>query len=314
MRLLHTSTVREDETDSLGHMNVRFYMERVERANFVLMAELGLERAALKARGQELFRVDSYCKYNREQFPGATLNVLGGVLDVADDGLRMFYEVRNPAQDAHAASFIIKYALADLPTRARPPLPDATMRLAEGARTSLPDYGVPRSVKLDPPRTDLTFAEITARVGDGGTAMMGGRMEREVEPEVCDAHGFLRRGEDMMFGPRQRAQQEAEGRTRGPVVNLSADGRRFGWAWMETRALVLETPRAGDRLRSIGADVVLGLKTRQSRRWIFNATTGRLVGTDDMVGLCLDLDARRAIEIPADERRRLASVYAPEFA
>jgi len=314
MRIWHTSTVREDETDSLGHMNVRYYMERVERANFVLMAELGLERKALKARGLGLSKVDSYCKYHREQFPGATLNVLGGVLDAADDSVRTFYEVRNPAQDVHAASFIVEYALVDVTTRERLPLSDETLRLAEKLRTPLPAYGAPRSITLDPPRTDLSFAEIAARVGDGGRSMMGALMEREIEPEFCDPQGWLRPGEDLMYGPRQRAKMQAEGHEPGPTINLTADGHRFGWAWMETRALVFQTPRAGDRLRSIGADIALGSKTRRSRRWIFNLTTGRLAATDDMVGICLDLDARRAIDIPPDVRRQLASVYVPEFA
>ena len=314
MRVLHTSVVGEDETDSLGHMNVRFYMERVERANDVVMSELGLERKALKARGQALYRVDTYCKYNREQFPGATLDVAGGVLDIADDGARMFYEVRNPQQDAHAATFIIEYALTDLPTRQRLPPPDETLRLAEGARVALPDHGTPRTIKLDPPRLDVTLAEITARVGDGGASMMGGLRQREIEPGVCDEHGFLRHGQDLMFGFVDREKFQADGQRPGPTVNLDAHGRRFGWAWMETRGLVFDIPRVGDVMYSIGADLALGAKTRTSRRWIFNHTTGRLAATDDLVGICLDLDARRAIDIPGDVRTELASVYAPEFA
>lgn len=314
MRLLHTSTVGEDETDHLGHMNVRFYMLRVETANWALMTDLGLGRDALRARGWVLARVDSYCKYNREQFPGATLAVRGGVLDAADDGLKLFYEVRNPAQDAHAATFIIEFALLDRATRARLPLPDAVLQRAETERTPLPDYGAPRSLRLEPLRMDVSFDEIAARVGEGGSSMMGARMEREVEPEQCDAHGFLRPGEDLMYGPKERARMLEAGKVPGPTVNLSANGHRFGWAWMETRAMVFETPRVGDVLRSIGADVAIGRKTRQSRRWIFNVATGRLVAADDLLGIALDLDARRAIDIPPEVRAELDGVYVPEFA
>jgi acyl-CoA thioester hydrolase len=314
MRLLHTSVVGADETDSLGHLNVNHYIRRAELANAALAPELGLDAEALEAAGQSLRRIDSYCKYNREQFPDAILEVRGGVIDAADDGLRMFYEVRNPAQDTHAATFILEYALFDRASGARLPLPDATLRGAEDVRTKLPTHGEPRSIRLVPPRTDIALDRIRERVGDGGLAMMGGLRERRIEPEVCDAFGFLRLGEDMVFGPRQRAQMDAEGRPHGPEVSVAPDGRRFGWAWMETRHLILETPRQGDLLRSIAADLAHGAKTRHSRRWIFNATTGRLAATDDMIGLCLDLDARRAIDTPPDVRAELGRVYAPELA
>lgn len=314
MRRLHTSIVGNDETDDLGHMNVRFYMLRVEEANAALMAELGLEAGALAARGHALARVDSYCKYNREQFPGATLQVQGGVLDAADDGLTMYWEVRNPAQAVHAASFIVEFALQDLATRGRLSLPDQALHAAQSGRVPLPAYGAPRSLSLDPPRLDVSLADITARVGDGSRSMMGGLMERQVEAEFCDAHGFLRPGEDLVMGPKQRAAMLETRKHLGPQVQLSAAGRRFGWAWMETRAMVFETPRAGDILRSIGADVALGKKTRQSRRWIFNQTSGRMAGADDMVGICLDLEARKSIEIPPEVRAELAQVYVPEFA
>ncbi len=314
MRLLHTSVVGDDETDDLGHMNVRFYMLRVEAANARLMDEFGLGTAALAERGQALVRVDSYCKYNREQFPGATLQVLGGVLDAADDGLKMYWEVRNPAQDAHAASFILDFALQDLATRSRQPLRDDALHRAQNAQTPLPEYGAPRSLSLDPPRLDVSLAEITARVGDGGRSMMGGLMERQIEPEFCDAHGYLRPGEDIMLGPKQRAALMETRAAVGPQAQMSATGIRYGWAWMETRAMVFETPRAGEVLRSIGADIALGQKTRQSRRWIFNETTGRMAGADDMVGICLDLDARKAIVIPPEVREDLVRVFVPEFA
>ena len=47
MQLLHESTVLPEEIDSLGHMNVRFYMTRMEQANRVLVANLGIDEPAL---------------------------------------------------------------------------------------------------------------------------------------------------------------------------------------------------------------------------------------------------------------------------
>ena len=42
MKLLQETQVLPEEIDSLGHMNVRYYMARMEQANSLMMAELGL--------------------------------------------------------------------------------------------------------------------------------------------------------------------------------------------------------------------------------------------------------------------------------
>ena len=39
MQYLHETTVLPEEIDSLGHMNVRYYMARMERANRILLQD-----------------------------------------------------------------------------------------------------------------------------------------------------------------------------------------------------------------------------------------------------------------------------------
>src|SRR5579862_5658493 len=111
MELLYSSEVKSREIDHLGHMNVRFYMERAQRANQALMESLGLGPAACKALGGRLAQHDSYTRYHREQFKGAMLQVRGGVLEAGADGLTLYFEVVNDAKGEIAASFIIGVAL-----------------------------------------------------------------------------------------------------------------------------------------------------------------------------------------------------------
>src|SRR5579863_2018882 len=106
MRLFDRSEIQPSEIDGLGHMNVRFYMERAQRANETLMAEFGLGPDAI-GRGARLVQRDSYSRYHREQFQGATLAVNGGVLKVEPEALTCFYEVTNPAKGEIAATFIL---------------------------------------------------------------------------------------------------------------------------------------------------------------------------------------------------------------
>jgi hypothetical protein len=235
------------------------------------------------------------------------------VLKAAETGLTMFLEVRSAATGEPAASFVIEFALEDLATRRRLTLTPTTIRQAEAQLGALPPYGAPRSLSLEPPRLDLEFEAIRARVAEGDGSLLGGQTDCLIEAEDCDAYGFLREGEDLMFGPRRRGQPAGAGQM-GPVIQLSDDGRRFGWAWMETRSIELARPRAGDVLRSVPVEISLQRKARHTRRWIFNTTDGRLAGIEDSVGVAFDIEARRAIEIPPRVRADLEARHVPEFA
>ena len=92
------------------------------------------------------------------------------------------------------------------------------------------------------------------------------------------------------------------------------EGHRVGWASLETRMIRVSPARVGDALCSLGAEIGLHSKVRHTRRWLFNTTTGRLVTVNDNVNIALDLDARRAIPIPASIRRSIAARHVPEFA
>ena len=314
MRRLNQSRVLETEIDTLGHMNVHYYRQRVLTANDVLMTEFGLgrdERGALNAR---LVTRDTYIRYHREQFSGAPLEVWGGVLEVGPDGARMYYEVRNPEKNDLAAAFVIIFTLQDIATRGSIPLSSRVIAAAAGAQVALPAHGAPRTIQLTPPQVNLTYDEVVGRLGDE-TPNTGffGRMERVIMAEACDEFGFLHGDQDIMHGARRR-EVIAAGQTFGPPTFLSDEGHRFGWAWLETRHIGLATPRVGDLLKSIEVMIGIQSKTRHSRRWIFNETQGVVASINDTVGIALDLDARKSIAIPTAMRKTLESTYLPELA
>ena len=75
MQLLGESTVGAEEIDSLGHMNVRYYMARMEKANRILIDQLS-EAATSSPANVLLRRTDTYTRLRREQFRGATLHTV----------------------------------------------------------------------------------------------------------------------------------------------------------------------------------------------------------------------------------------------
>jgi acyl-CoA thioester hydrolase len=314
MELLHTAEVQPDEIDHLGHMNVRFYMERGQRGKSALLKTLGLGAAACAKMNALLIQHDSYTRYLREQFKGATLSVHGGFVSAEPDALSLYVEVRNEAKGEIAAAFILGAALVDRATRKRLPLPAEALAAAKARLIEIPAHGRPRSVDLGMPRTDLTYAQLAERLEDDHADPMGRRMERVIQPEDCDEFGFLAETQDMMFGHLRMPQMEEREASWGPMTYTSEAGHRFGWAAMEHRTLRLSQPRAGDVLASIGAEIGLAAKARHSRRWIFNVTTGDLVSLNDNVAVALDIDARRSMEIPPEIKVGLERRHFPEFA
>ncbi|MCB1683862.1 MAG: thioesterase family protein [Pseudomonadales bacterium] len=312
MQLLDEAPVLDSEIDSLGHMNVRYYLTRVDRASRALLAAVGL--ASDSAAGAVIRRYDTYSRFHREQFAGATLSVAGGVLDIQADFARCFFEIRNPAREEIAATFITASTLIDTTSQRRLSFPAALAGVNEKYGVRLPDYGTPRSLSLDPPRTDVTLDMLSARVSEEPAAgMMSGRRETTVNAQDCDQNGRLREDVDLMF-IMHRPQSGESTPSFGPPVMRTDNGHRFSWAMIETRALVLGRPRSGQRLVSIGADIAHGERWRQSRRWAFVVETGELVGVNDTVGIALDLDERRSIPIPGTIRETIERTWLPDLA
>jgi acyl-CoA thioesterase FadM len=295
-------------------MNVRFYMERAQRANRALLDSFGLYAGRQAGQKSILVQKDSYVRYHREQFQGSTLAVKGGVLEAGEDDIRLYFELVNDAKAEVAATFIMAVGLVDLATRTPLPMPQRALAAADRRRVTLPEHGRPRTIDLGAPRLDLAFEDLAARLTEDHQDPFSRRMERVIDPAECDAFGFLREGQDMMFGGFRMPRPDTAEAQFGPMTFVSEEGRRFGWASMETRHMRVSQPRAGDALCSISAEIGLKAKIRHSRRWMFNTTTGALVSLNDNVNIALDLDARRSIEIPPTFRRQLEQRHTPEFA
>lgn len=314
MHTFDKSRVQPEEIDSLGHLNVRFYLERVGRAERAMLAALGLTQETLKTAGATLRSVDTYSQFRREQFEGAELAVLGGVLGTEPTRIRSYFEVRNPARDEIAAVFVTTSELTDRDTRVPRELPEALRRANEQYGVLLPEYARPRSLSLDPPRADVRLADLLARIPEASEFGMTGRRQTEILEEDCGADGVLRDDVELMFLMFRREVEGRDAKQFGPPVLRTDEGHRFGWAMMETRNITLARPRAGDTVVFLGADVGIADKSRQSRRWSFVRETGVLLGIHDTVGIAIDLDARKAIPIPRSIRAEMERSYLPEYA
>ena len=298
LTLLHESLVDESEIDSLGHMNVRFYVSRAANANFALLEKLGIKAGP----SESLRRMDTYNRFHKEQFAGARLGVFGGLITVEGSlGVTGYYEIRNLDSEAIAASFIITTNLIDTSSESIKPLPSVAENILSPFQVVVPEYSQPRSLNLVPPR-QVSLEEISTLIPyDSKPGSINGRRQGVILKEDCDADGRLNENVDPMF-VLFRPQPGEDLKNIGPPVQRDEQGRRYSFAMMEIRSINFHRPGQGDTIVSFSADVEYGEKWRRTRRWIFAKDSGVLLGISDHAAVCMDLDARRAIPIPADIR------------
>jgi len=301
LTLLNQSVVSESEIDSLGHMNVRFYVARAANAHSALLKKLGVNAG----EGQSLRRTDTYNRFHKEQFEGAKLSVLGGLVALpGNSGISGYYEIRNSDTDEVAAAFIITVCLIDLKTDAIIPLPALNEAELAKYEVEIPAHGKPRSLSLAPLQ-QVTMAELAPLIANQAEpGSITGRMEAVVLADDCDAAGQLRADIDLMF-VMFRPQPGVLLKEIGPTLQRDEHGRRYSFAMMEIRSINWHRPKSHDSIVSYSADVAYGEKWRQTRRWMFDKHSGLLLGVSDNAAVCMDLDARRAIPIPIGLRETI---------
>lgn len=279
-------------------MNVRFYIERAAGAHAALLDQLGIKAA----ENQQLRRFDTHNRFHREQFAGANLNTFGGLVTTENpDSITGYYEIRNIDKNEVAATFIITSQLIDTLSGNPQEIPLPDPELTKAFAVDIPEHGRPRSLTLNPPRKP-SLEEIEPLIPDsellGG---MSGRREGIIIEEDCDESGRLGQDRDLVHVV-FRPQPGEEMKEMGPPHLRDEQGRLYSWAMMEIRSIIYTRPKLGESIVSLSTDVDFGEKWRHSRRWIFSRESGELLGISDQTGVCMDLDARRAIPIPDEVR------------
>ncbi|MFT5100769.1 MAG: acyl-CoA thioester hydrolase [Candidatus Azotimanducaceae bacterium] len=312
--LLHESIVDASEIDSLGHLNVRFYGERASKANLAL-----LKLAGITLQEGDLVRwTDTFNRFHREQFEGARLQTYGGFISSVECGnestelTRAYFEIRNADSKTLAASFVVAMSIVDSAGHVSSDLSLSQMDQSSDLLIELPTHGASRTINLkEPGRVSLEQIE-AIELEDPTPGMMSGRREGIVLPEDCDAEGRLKEDANLMY-VLHRPQPGQDLSEMGPPITKDDQGRRFSWAMLETRSFQYQRPVVNDVIVAIGADLSTGEKWRYTRRWMFAKASGLLLAIHDSVGICIDLDARKSIEIPRELKSTIDANCVPQF-
>lgn len=289
------SSVQAWECDQMGHMNVQFYIERAEQGLAGLGVALGMGPQVARKEGARLQIRDLHVRFLREQHQGAPFFLRAGVLEVREQGLRVYEELVSTSSAEVAATFVAEIDWVDEAQRRALPLPAAASRAAAALEVAVPTHGRPRGLLLDPPRPapDLASAE-----GNGMVRIWQG----QVLASQCDEQGYLtpRHLVGIVADGIPNLLVQVEGRDRSSTPGL-------GGAALEYRFVIRRPPRRGDVLTLRSGLKQVAEKIYVWCHWMFDLETGEAVATAEAVAIALDLTTRKAIAIPAEMRRMLES-------
>ena len=121
------------ECDSMGHLNVGFYVAKCMEALAGLAGELGMPRVFAASAEATVIVREQHIRFLREARPGAPLSITGGVIGMGEADARLLFLMRH--QDGElAASFQTVVAHATAGEGRAFPWPDRIRTRAEALK------------------------------------------------------------------------------------------------------------------------------------------------------------------------------------
>jgi len=285
------------ECDSMGHLNVAFYVAKAMEALGGLAAELGMPRVFAASAEATLIVREQHIRFLREARPGAPLSITAGVIGMGEADARLLFLMRH--QDGElAATFQTVVTHATAREGRAFAWPDRVRGRAEALKTEVPEKAAPRSIGLEPVKTQASLA----RANELGLRRTGLGV---VDAAHCDAFGRLR-----TEGFMQRLSEAILFAGRRPGAAEGAP-LRIGGAAVEYRLVHHAWPRAGDRLELRSGSAGGDARVRRLVHWMLDPDTGRPWGSAEAVAVSLDLGTRKLILLSDEELARVEADAVP---
>ncbi len=295
------------ECDEMGHLNVRFHVERAFLGLAALAQQAGMARAFTAEAGSTITATDLHIRFLKEARPGAPLVMRGGVVEIGESDAVLYTELRHfDGSPSSTCRMRVSH------TEPRSLAPFAWTRTAraglEALRCAVPEHGAPRSIDLVRPAPTMSLQR-----ADALGAMRTSRSM--VQPAECDAFGRLR-GE--MFIARVSDAVPwllTDWRVKAAAAAKAIDGveRQPGGAAVEFRINIRKLPRAGDHIEARSAIVEVLPKANRIMHWLLDPVSGEGWASVEAMALSLDLISRKAFFAPDALRDDLAKRALPEL-
>ena len=132
-RLTYRGAVYPWQCDHMGHMNVMWYVGKMDEASHNLFASIGVTGAYLRETGVALGAVQQNIAYRREVLAGDVVEVHSRVLEVREKAIRFEHEMRHAVTGEVCATCEQTVVHIDRATRRARPFPEAVRAAAEAA-------------------------------------------------------------------------------------------------------------------------------------------------------------------------------------
>jgi acyl-CoA thioester hydrolase len=299
---LRLSSVQATECDAMGHFNVRFYVRRAVEGLAVLRRPLGLGSTSDDESSADLIVREHHLRFIREMRAGTGFSILGGVIGIESEVLKIYQEFHLTADNGAAnvtAAFLADLQLIDRKSRAPLKLPPALYEKAPALAVEPAAVHAPRGLRREPPRRNPSIAEAEAL---GLVHCLKG----PVGSEDCDAAGHMR-----IDGYIARVWEGTPNLMIKSGVTRRFTDSRIGGAALEYRLAYRKTPRLGDLIGMWSGLISVGGRTTTWGHWLFDLVTGEPVATAETVAIWFDLETRKSVAIPEAEQRALARQVVP---
>jgi acyl-CoA thioester hydrolase len=287
------------ECDENGHLNVRFFVAKATQGLASFAAAIGIPP------GHRLEECDHHMRFLREARPAAPLAVDVRVIGLpADDAatMQVLLEIVSPESGEVHAALLARV----LPVDAGGAVQRWTRSQLDAAGTHvdvLPEHAAPRGITEDPVSTlpELAEAERAGLIEISRGCIGSGDCDAAGRMEACHFIGRVADGIVNMLA-RLHGPEGLEARMEG----------RIGGAVVEYRLHYHRRPRSGDLITvRTGVRAITG-RTHRLVHWLFDARSGECLCSSEAVAVTLDLQTRRAVELPEAQRRRMEAFVIAE--
>lgn len=289
------------EYDSMGHLNVGFYVAKAMEALIGFAAELGMPHAFAPYADATLIVREQHMRFLREAQVGARLHIEAGVLEMGEDEARVLLMMRHHDGEL-AASFQMLVAHAT-PREGRAfPWPAWARARAQQLMIEAPEKARPRSVTLGSVASSASLPQALAlglkRIGMGA-----------FRASDCDSFGRMRT-ETVIA----RISDSVAHLMSQLLSDLAADGgRRLGAVVLEYRLIYLDWPRAGDRFELRSSMTGAEPRMRRMIHWFLDPETGRPWAAAEAVAAIFDLETRKTVALTEAELAAWAAASIPDL-
>lgn len=305
--LLYQGSANAWECDEMGHLNVRFHVERAMIGLAALAQNIAMPRAFQAQAGATLQPLDMHIRFLKEARPGAPLLMRGGVLESGETDALFYCELRR-LDGAVSSTFRIRAAHVEPATLAPFPWSQASRAAMRALACQLPDHAAPRSIDLSKAPADFNL-----RRADALGAPVCARSV--VTPDECDAFGRLR--SEMFIARVSDAVPWVLDSWRRQVAAAAAasDGvaRQPGGAAVEFRFLLRRWPRAGEHIEVRSAIAEVMAKANRLVHWLVDPVSGGAWASVEAIAIAFDLITRKSYAAPDELRAALQKQTIPEM-